>query len=82
MVDIKLADDAWTDVEEGTLALLDEWLVEVGDRVAAGQVIAHVVLVKATHEIAAPAAGTIASLEVAASQNFGRGGVLATLESA
>lgn len=82
MSDISLPDEAWADVEDGTLALLDEWLVEAGDRVEAGQVIAHVVLVKATHEIVAPAAGTVASLEVAASQNFGRGCVLATLEPA
>lgn len=81
-MDVKLPDEAWADVEEGTEALLDEWLVAVGDRVAAGQIVAHVVLVKATHEVAAPAAGVVVSHEVAATQNFPRGAVLARLESA
>ena len=30
MIEIKLPDEAWADVEEGTEALLDEWLVAVG----------------------------------------------------
>jgi len=79
MTDITLPDEAWAEVEEGTEALLDEWLVAVGDRVEAGQIIAHVVLVKATHEITAPEAGVIESLAVAATQNFPRGTVLARL---
>lgn len=79
MVDITLPDEAWADVEEGTEALLDEWLVAAGDRVEAGQVIGHVVLVKATHELIAPQAGTIESLDVGATQNFPRGAVLARL---
>lgn len=79
MTDIMLPDEAWAEVEEGTEALLDEWLVAAGDRVEADQIIAHVVLVKATHEITAPAAGVIESLEVAATQNFPRGAVLARL---
>jgi pyruvate/2-oxoglutarate dehydrogenase complex dihydrolipoamide acyltransferase (E2) component len=79
MTDITLPDEAWADVEEGTEALLDEWLVAAGDRVEAGQVIAHVVLVKATHEITAPAAGVIESLDIAATQNFPRRTVLARL---
>lgn len=79
MTNIMLPDEAWAEVEEGTEALLDEWLVAAGDRVEADQIIAHVVLVKATHEITAPAAGVIESLEVAATQNFPRGTVLARL---
>lgn len=81
MVDIVLPDEAWTDVEEGTEALLDEWLVEAGDRVAAGQVIGHVVLVKATHELLSPASGVVESLDVAAQANFPRGSVLARLKA-
>lgn len=81
MVDIVLPDEAWTDVEEGTEALLDEWLVAAGDRVEAGQIIGHVVLVKATHELLAPAAGVIGSLEVSAQANFPRGAVLARLRA-
>jgi pyruvate/2-oxoglutarate dehydrogenase complex dihydrolipoamide acyltransferase (E2) component len=76
---ITVPDEAWTDVEEGTQGLLDEWLVAPGDRVEKGQVVARIVLVKATHEIEAPADGTIATLDVPAEQNFGRGQALATL---
>jgi len=81
MVDIALPDEAWADVEEGTEALLDEWLVATGDRVEAGQIIGHVVLVKATHELLAPTAGIVESLDVAAQANFPRGTVLARLRA-
>jgi len=76
MVDITLPDEAWEGVEAGTEALLDEWLVAVGDRVEAGQVIGHAAIVKASCELVAPAAGVVASLDVAAEQNFPRGAVL------
>jgi len=81
MVDVTFADEPWADVEEGTEALLDEWLVAVGDQVEQGQIIANVVLVKATHELTAPAAGVIESIEVAATQNFARGQVLARINA-
>jgi pyruvate/2-oxoglutarate dehydrogenase complex dihydrolipoamide acyltransferase (E2) component len=81
MVDIVLPDEAWTDVEEGTEALLDEWLVAAGERVAAGQIVGHVVVVKATHELLAPAAGIVESLDVTAQANFPRGAVLARLRA-
>jgi pyruvate/2-oxoglutarate dehydrogenase complex dihydrolipoamide acyltransferase (E2) component len=81
MVNITMPDEAWADVEEGTEALLDEWLVAANDPVEAGQIIAHVVLVKATHEVTAPAAGVIESLDVAATQNFPRGAILARLKA-
>jgi pyruvate/2-oxoglutarate dehydrogenase complex dihydrolipoamide acyltransferase (E2) component len=79
-VEIIFPDEPWADVEEGTEALLDEWLVAVGDRVEQGQIIANVVLVKATHELTAPAAGVIESIDVAATQNFPRGAVLARIK--
>jgi pyruvate/2-oxoglutarate dehydrogenase complex dihydrolipoamide acyltransferase (E2) component len=81
MVEITMPEDAWTDVEPGTEALLDEWLVAVGDRVEVGQVIGHAVIVKATVELVAPAAGVVASLDVAAEQNFPRGAVLGRIET-
>jgi len=81
MVDITLAEEAWEGVEAGTEALLDEWLVAVGDRVEAGQVIGHAVIVKATVELVAPAPGVVASLDVAAEQNFPRGTVLGRIET-
>ena len=80
-MEIIFPDEPWADVEEGTEALLDEWLVAVGDRVEQGQIIANVVLVKATHELTAPAAGVIESIDVAATQNFPRGAVLARLKA-
>jgi pyruvate/2-oxoglutarate dehydrogenase complex dihydrolipoamide acyltransferase (E2) component len=82
MIEIRLQDDAWTDVEEGTAALLDEWLVKPGDSVGAGQVLANVMVVKTSFEVAAPAAGTIAKLLVGAQDNFTRGQPLAELQPA
>jgi pyruvate/2-oxoglutarate dehydrogenase complex dihydrolipoamide acyltransferase (E2) component len=79
VIEIKIPDEAWADVEEGTEALLDEWLVAVGDSVQEGQVIGTAMVVKAAFELVAPAAGVIESLDVAATQNFGKGAVLARL---
>jgi len=79
MIEIKVPDEAWADVEEGTEALLDEWLVAVGDAVHEGQIIGTAMVVKAAIELVAPVAGVIESLDVAATQNFGKGAVLARL---
>jgi biotin carboxyl carrier protein len=81
VVDIALPDEVWTDVEDGTEALLEDWFVAVGDRVEQGQVVANVMLVKAAHEVTAPAAGIVESIDVAAEQNFARGRVLARLKT-
>ncbi|CAJ0704928.1 lipoyl domain-containing protein [Ralstonia holmesii] len=80
MIDIVMSDAVWQDVEDGTEALLQDWLVKPGDAVSAGQALAVVELVKTTHEVAAPADGVVAVLEVAAQDTFGRGAVLARLE--
>lgn len=82
MIDVLMSDTVWQDVEEGTEALLQEWSVQPGDTVGAGQVLGVVELVKTTHEITAPADGVVAALAVAAQDTFGRGTVLAWLESA
>lgn len=79
MINIVVPDEAWTDVEEGAEAVLGEWLVAVGDRVQPGQVIGTVNILKATLDLAAPAAGEVASIEVAPEQNIRRGQVLARL---
>jgi len=79
MIEIKISDEAWADVEEGTEALLDEWLVAVGDTVQAGQIIGTAMVVKAAIELVAPASGVVESLDVEATQNFGKGAVLARL---
>lgn len=80
MIDIVMSDAVWQDVEEGTEALLQDWLVKPGDAVSAGQALAVVELVKTTHEVTAPADGVVASIEVAAQDTFGRSAVLARLE--
>lgn len=82
MTDIVLDDAVWQDVEPGTEALMDQWLVKPGDAVAAGQVVAKVVLVKATLEVTAPVAGVVEKILVPAEQTFGRGAPLATLRPA
>jgi pyruvate/2-oxoglutarate dehydrogenase complex dihydrolipoamide acyltransferase (E2) component len=82
MIEIHLPEDAWTDVEEGTEALLDEWKVKVGDSVTAGQLLANVMVVKTAFEVVAPTAGTVTRLLVNAQDNFGRGAALAELEPA
>jgi pyruvate/2-oxoglutarate dehydrogenase complex dihydrolipoamide acyltransferase (E2) component len=79
VIEIKLPDEAWADVEEGTEALLDEWLVAVGDAVHEGQIIGTAMVVKAAIELVTPVSGVIESLEVAAAQNFGKDAVLARL---
>lgn len=80
MIDVTLDGAVWDDVEEGTEALLQDWQVEVGQQVAAGQTLVVAELVKTTHEVTAPAAGRVAALEVAAGDTFGRHAVLARIE--
>lgn len=79
MAKVYLNDEAWADTEEGTEALLQEWLVTVGEQVEAGQVLGVAELVKTTHEILAPVAGVIASLDVEAEATFARQVVLAQI---
>ena len=81
-MDVTLVESAWEEVEPGVEALLDAWLVAPGDRVDAGQPLARVVLVKASLEVEAPAAGRVQSLLVAAGETFARGRSIATLEPA
>ena len=59
MTNVITENDIWDGLEEGTEALLDEWLVDDGAEVEAGQPIALIVIIKANHEITAPKAGTI-----------------------
>lgn len=82
MTDVVLDPAAWKDVEAGTEALLDQWLVREGDVVRAGQPLARVVLVKATLDVVAPVDGRVAAILVEASQTFPAGQPLARLEPA
>lgn len=80
MIEITLMDSAWADVEEGTEALVDEWMIKEGDRVESAQTLGVVELVKTSHEIAAPAAGIVKAIKVKAQETFGRGQTLVELE--
>ncbi|MBW7925075.1 MAG: biotin attachment protein [Burkholderiaceae bacterium] len=73
MIAIGLDNGAWKDVEPGTEALVDRWLVGQGEAVKAGAVLAVVVLVKTSIELTAPAEGTIDRIDVAAGSTFARG---------
>ena len=79
MIDIVLADEVWEGVDAGTEALVDQWLVREGEHVAAGQVVAKVVLVKTSCEVTAPASGVLERILVPAEQTFPRGRSLASL---
>ena len=80
MIEITLAADAWKDIDPGTEALVDKWLVGEGDKVRAGQPIANVVIVKANQEIVAPADGRIEKILVKSEETFAQGKPIALLK--
>lgn len=82
MIEIGLPESAWEGVDAGVQALLDRWLVAPGDAVQEGQPVATVVLVKASIEVVAPAAGLMRELHVAAGETFARGHPIASLQEA
>jgi pyruvate/2-oxoglutarate dehydrogenase complex dihydrolipoamide acyltransferase (E2) component len=82
MTDVTLDAQAWQDIDPATEALVDKWLVAEGDVVRAGQTLAQVVLVKASLELVAPAAGRIETILVPAGQTFARGKPVAVLREA
>jgi pyruvate dehydrogenase E2 component (dihydrolipoamide acetyltransferase) len=65
-----------TDTTEGTLV---RWLVAVGERVEAGQILAEVDTAKVLFEVEAPEAGTVIGLAVAEGQDVEVGHTLAWL---
>lgn len=80
-IEIVLPSEAWAEVEPGTEALVEEWLVAEGASVSAGQALASVVVVKTNHEVLAPAAGVITKILVEAEATFAPGQALALLET-
>lgn len=80
--EIVLPGEAWQDVEPGTEALVEEWLVAEGDSVTAGQTIASVVVVKTSHDVQAPADGVVEKILVVAESTFRPGQALALLKAA
>ena len=80
-MEIALGPDAWQDVEPGTEALVEEWLVAEGASVKAGQALASVVVVKANHEVLAPADGVLEKILVPAEATFAPGQALGLLKA-
>lgn len=78
-LDVGLDEVAWQGVDAGAQGLVDRWLVAPGAHVAAGEVLAIVVLVKTTLEVRAPAAGVVQQILVRAGDNFARGQALARM---
>ncbi|MGD9736482.1 MAG: 2-oxo acid dehydrogenase subunit E2 [Solirubrobacterales bacterium] len=80
MIGVRLPEEAWEDVEEGVEGLLEEWLVEEGAAVEAGQGLANATVVKTSFEVLAPTAGTLKEIAVAGGETFGREADLAWIE--
>lgn len=78
-VDITLTAAAWEGVDANVQALVDRWLVSEGSRVAAGDPLARVVLIKTTLEVTAPAPGVLERILVPAGESFARGQALGRL---
>ncbi|MRV71175.1 biotin attachment protein [Duganella sp. FT92W] len=79
---IHLPDSAWDDVEPGTEALLEQWLVQPGDRVSAGQPIAMVVMVKTGIEVCAPCDGLLEQVLIDADGTIAQGKALGAVREA
>ena len=82
MTEIVLPEEFWKDIEPGTEALVEQWLAKEGEQVAAGQVVAKVVLVKAALDVTAPYAGILERILVPAEKTFAKGRPLATMREA
>jgi biotin carboxyl carrier protein len=80
MIEVKLNDDVWDGLEDGTEALLQSWSVSVGDRVQQGSELGIAELVKTTLAVEAPHSGVVAEILVSAEQTFGRGAVLLVID--
>jgi biotin carboxyl carrier protein len=79
MTPIVLPDTAWKGVEPGTEAIVEKWLVDEGERVDAGQVVATTMLIKASLDVVAPVPGIVDKILVAAEESFARGQPLAMI---
>jgi len=81
-MEVLVDEGCWSGAEDGTEALLERWLVAEGAHVDQNQIIAEVVLVKATFEIPAPATGTLSRILVPASGTVARGQAIAMMDVA
>jgi len=80
VIDVRPPEDVFEDVDEGVEGLLEAWLVETNDRVAADQPVADAVVIKTSFQVLAPAAGTISEIVVPKGDTFAAGAVLARLD--
>ena len=71
VIDIRPPEDVFVDVDEGVEGLLEAWLVDENDRVAADQPVADAVVIKASFQVLSPAVGTIAKIVVPKGETFG-----------
>jgi biotin carboxyl carrier protein len=79
MVDVKLDPLRWESLAAGDEALLENWFVEEGDRVDAGQVLAKASLFNEQIEVSAPQAGVVEQIAVSAGEHFAPGYILVRL---
>jgi pyruvate/2-oxoglutarate dehydrogenase complex dihydrolipoamide acyltransferase (E2) component len=77
VIEIRLPSTAWDGAQEGVEALLDKWQVAEKILVTKGQVLATVVLVKASIDIEAPDNGWLENIRVKEGESFADGAVLA-----
>ena len=80
MIEITAPAEPFQQADEGAEGLLEAWLVDEHDRVAAGQPVADAIVVKTSFQISAPCNGTIASIVVGRGDTFASGAVLAVVE--
>jgi len=81
VIDVRPPEEVFVDVDEGVEGLLEAWLVDENDRVAADQPVADAVVIKTSFQVLAPAAGTIAEILVPKGYTFPAGAILARLEA-
>jgi len=79
MVDVKLDPLRWEAVPAANEALLENWLVEEGDQVDAGQLLAKATLEREQIDVSAPQAGVVEQIAVSAGERFAPGYILARL---
>ena len=82
MIEIRPPDEVFVDVDEHVEGLLEAWLVEEHDRVAADQPVADAGVIKTSFQVLSPAAGTITEIVVPKGETFGAGAILARIQAA
>lgn len=80
-MNVTLDDSCWEGVDDSTEALVEQWLVQLGSKVTAGQPLADVVVVKASYQVTAPADGVLTEILVPAEGTFPRGAPIAVLQT-